>query len=120
MRTVLFYTGEVQLHAARLCLDCQEIHAESTCPVCTSESFAALSRWIPPQERRAAPRSSHGSDTAETYRRLLASNDVSAAPSRWPTRLAVAVAAAGVGGWLWRHSSGSPKPTRDSKATLEE
>ena len=110
----------MQLHAARLCLDCQEIHAESTCPVCTSESFAALSRWIPPQERRAAPRSNQGADNAETYRRLLASNEVSAAPSRWPTRLAVVVAAAGVGGWLWRHSSRSPKPERESKPSLAE
>jgi len=43
----------MQLHVARLCLDCQEVHAETRCPVCASESFAALSRWIPAPERRA-------------------------------------------------------------------
>jgi hypothetical protein len=94
------YTIEMQLHAARLCLDCQEVHSASHCPNCASESFAALSRWIPVQERRARSRSTQESESAETYRRLLASNDTKPA-SRWPKRLALVVAV-GVGGWLWR------------------
>jgi hypothetical protein len=91
----------MQLYAARLCLDCQEIHSAPACPVCTSESFAPVSQWIPAQDRRARPRASEGMDAAETYRRLLASNDAGETSSRWLKRAAF-VAAVGVGGWLWR------------------
>src|SRR5437660_9558265 len=94
----------MQLHAARLCLDCQEVHAEPRCPVCTSESFAVLSRWIPAQERRSRERLPAGSDAAETYRRLLANNETGKSPARWPRRMAFLVAL-GVGGWLWRRPS---------------
>ena len=30
----------MQLRTARLCLDCEEIHEENTCPMCASEMFA--------------------------------------------------------------------------------
>jgi hypothetical protein len=46
----------MQLRVARLCLNCEEIHASAHCPRCTSESFAYLSRWIPAAERRSAAR----------------------------------------------------------------
>jgi hypothetical protein len=46
----------MQLRRARLCLDCEEIHEAQQCPVCASESFAYLSRWVPAPERRAKPR----------------------------------------------------------------
>ena len=46
----------MQLRAARLCLDCEEIHDSQQCPVCASETFAFLSRWVPVPERRARPR----------------------------------------------------------------
>jgi len=46
----------MQLRNARLCLNCEEVHAAAHCPVCTSESFAYVSRWIPPDERRQEPR----------------------------------------------------------------
>ena len=46
----------MQLRRARLCLDCEEIHEEQRCPVCASETFAYLTRWIPSPERRAQPR----------------------------------------------------------------
>ena len=96
----------MQLHSARLCLDCQEVHAEPRCPVCTSESFAVLSRWIPAQERRARERLAAGSDAAEAYRRLLmVDKDTGKSSARWPRRMAFLVAL-GVGGWLWR------RPTR--------
>ena len=28
----------MQLHVARLCLECQEVHDQQTCPACSSES----------------------------------------------------------------------------------
>lgn len=46
------YTEIVQLRTARLCLDCEEVHADQQCPVCLSEAFAYLTRWVPADERR--------------------------------------------------------------------
>jgi hypothetical protein len=42
----------VQLRVARVCLDCEEIHDQQQCPVCASETFAYISRWVPAPERR--------------------------------------------------------------------
>lgn len=46
----------MQLRRARLCLDCEEVHDQSQCPVCASDHFTYLSRWVPVPERRARPR----------------------------------------------------------------
>ena len=47
----------MQLRLARLCLDCEEVHdAPQQCPLCASETFAYLTRWVPPAERRSQPR----------------------------------------------------------------
>ncbi len=46
----------MQLRVARLCLDCEELHAENSCPVCASERFAFLSTWLQVEERRKWPR----------------------------------------------------------------
>ena len=48
----------MQLRIARLCLDCEEVHDGQSCPICASESFAYLTRWVPVQERRQAQRPS--------------------------------------------------------------
>jgi hypothetical protein len=50
----------MQLRDARLCLDCEELHTETACPVCASEAFAFLTRWVPvngkrPRVRRVQP-----------------------------------------------------------------
>ncbi len=42
----------MQLRVARLCLDCEELHAENSCPRCASGSYAFLSSWLPSEERR--------------------------------------------------------------------
>ena len=47
----------MQLRVARLCLDCEDVHEAEQCPVCASESFAFLTRWVPAPERRTQPRS---------------------------------------------------------------
>ena len=41
---------------ARLCLDCEEVHDAQQCPVCASETFAYLTRWVAAPERRTQPR----------------------------------------------------------------
>ena len=46
----------MQLRMARLCLDCEEIHDAQQCPVCASETFVYLTRWVPAPERREQPR----------------------------------------------------------------
>jgi hypothetical protein len=42
----------MQLREARLCLDCEELHTNERCPVCASEAFAFVTRWLPVDERR--------------------------------------------------------------------
>src|SRR5687767_8449825 len=43
----------MQLRMARVCLDCEEVHDAQQCPVCASETFAFLTKWVPVPERRA-------------------------------------------------------------------
>jgi hypothetical protein len=47
----------MQLRNARLCLDCEELHETQQCPICASESFVFLTRWVPAEERRRGGRS---------------------------------------------------------------
>ena len=46
----------MKLDVARLCLDCEEVHDANVCPMCASETFAYITRWIPAPERRVRPR----------------------------------------------------------------
>jgi hypothetical protein len=45
----------MQLRVARLCLNCEEVHDAQTCPLCASETYAFLKKWVPVEERRAGP-----------------------------------------------------------------
>jgi hypothetical protein len=40
----------MHLRGARLCLDCEEIYDSQQCPVCASETFMYLTRWVPAKE----------------------------------------------------------------------
>jgi len=92
----------MQLRVARLCLDCEEIHAARTCPRCTSETFALISRWVPAPERRSRPRPD--TTEADTYRELLAeSEEPQPSSHRWLKGGAM-LATIGLGGWLLRKS----------------
>jgi hypothetical protein len=42
----------LKLTGARLCLDCEEIHDAAQCPICASETFAFLTRWVPSHAQR--------------------------------------------------------------------
>ena len=44
----------MQLAVARLCVDCEEVHEAQRCPVCASETFAYLTRWVPRIQTRPA------------------------------------------------------------------
>jgi|SRR6266699_2116346 len=91
----------MQLHVARLCLDCQEIHDQQTCPGCSSESFAYISRWLPAPERRTQPRPISSHETADTYRQLLEGDRQASGAKRWITRGALGLAAVSFAGWVW-------------------
>jgi len=44
----------MRLVNARLCLDCEEVHDQQHCPICSSESFAFLTRWVTPSDTAVA------------------------------------------------------------------
>ena len=87
----------MQLRMARLCLDCEEVHDEYRCPVCASDHFTYLSRWVPVPERRERPRPPvTPSPDLDTYRSLVDGR----APGRGRTftRALLGLGAAGVFG----------------------
>lgn len=95
----------MQLRVARLCLDCEEVHDAQECPVCASEVFAYLSRWIPSPGGRQRP-SPAAPPEAEAYREMTTPAEPSA---RGRLRMLVpgmlGVGALGLAGWIWRGSS---------------
>ncbi|HEY7172838.1 MAG TPA: hypothetical protein VH417_18430 [Vicinamibacterales bacterium] len=80
----------MQLRTARLCLDCEEVHEGQQCPVCASESFVYLTRWVPVEERRVR-RQRPASVVPEPSR-----------TARWATRGAIGIAAIAASRWLWQ------------------
>src|SRR5262249_27839032 len=112
----------MQLHVARLCLDCEEVHDARVCPRCTSETFAYLSRWIPAPERRARPRPQAETEASEPPRPAPPPppppvEEPVASPGRWLRRGAV-LAALGVGGWIWSQKTAKPSP-RDEGSSVK-
>jgi len=99
----------MQLRSARLCLDCEELHEEDQCPICASEAFVFLTRWIPVDDRRTRKRS---------VRRAAAPAPGAAPPprvSRLVKNGAVGLAVLATARWLWRSAppgTGEP-PTHD-------
>jgi hypothetical protein len=90
----------MQLRTARLCLDCEEVHDEYRCPVCASEAFTYLTRWVPAPERRSRPRQRPVSEDVEIYRRFMEKGE----PARQRSFLAPAalgLTAASVLGLFW-------------------
>jgi hypothetical protein len=109
----------MQLRAARLCLDCEEVHDFGQCPVCASETFTYLVRWIPTDERRRRPRSetpqssSPVQEDLEAYRRLTTPGAAPPKGRHLVRKGVVGLAALGVVGWLWgRQDAGPSKPMR--------
>ncbi len=97
----------MQLRVARLCLDCEEIHDLPGCPICSSESFAYITRWIPLTENaaRQRPTPTPSRETAETYRELITPTPPTPASRRWAKRGAVALGAIGLASWAWRQAA---------------
>lgn len=94
----------MQLRHARLCLNCEEVHSASHCPVCTSESFAYVSRWVPPGERRQVPRGPATPGAADRTASPLSAVQTPAPHMRWVKRGAAGVALFAASRLLWQMS----------------
>ncbi|MDH4063571.1 MAG: hypothetical protein OEW19_04170 [Acidobacteriota bacterium] len=87
----------MQLRRARLCLDCEEVHDEQQCPICASDHFTYLSRWVPVPERRARPRPTPPpSEDLDVYRRVMTPAPARPAPGRLLGGTLLGLAAASV------------------------
>ena len=104
----------MQLHAARLCFNCEEVHDQPICPACGSESFAYLSRWIPAVDRPARVRERPPRETTDTYRQLLEGAQETSGKNRWMKRGIVGLAAISMAGWAWRRSATAGGETTSS------
>ena len=109
----------MQLDLARLCMDCDEVHDAQRCPVCGSETFAYITRWIPAPERRHLPRPPEPSDTAATYRELLSPAPHGSGMPRWLRRGAVGLAALAAFGWAWQRGTAATAKAADGGSASE-
>lgn len=99
----------MQLQLARLCLDCEEVHDAQQCPVCASESFAAMTRWVPTADRRGRPRPVIPPDV-EVYQALAESKPPSSRGRRLLKQGALGLTAVGLIGWFLRSGKPAAKP----------
>jgi hypothetical protein len=105
------------LRTARLCLDCDNVHERQQCPVCASEAFAFMTRWVPAPERRRLPRvATVSSADVVAYRRLLTANALRPKARDLLKKGAFGLAAVSVGRWLWRRSQ-QRLPLRKNKVS---
>jgi hypothetical protein len=98
-----------------LCLDCEEVHADQVCPLCGSEAFAFLTRWVQPAgekrpERRLEPSVPEASpprtqEQLDAYRQLLEGPQPRARGLL--AKSALGLAMLGIAGWAWR-AAGRP------------
>lgn len=108
----------MQLRTARLCLDCEEVHDEYRCPVCASDAFSYISRWVPVPERRGRPRPAPDRPPEYDAYREIVRGPAAPPPRRrrpWLRALAGLGAAAGVAGLFIgaRHARDEQKPSGD-------
>lgn len=103
----------MQLRTARLCLDCDEVHDSQQCPVCASETFAFITRWVPVPERQAKrvrPAEVEHPEALHSYREMLEPTPRRSGAWRTVGRGALGLALVGVAGWLFRQKPQSSTP----------
>ena len=92
------------------------------CPICGSESFAYITRWVPtpeglPERRpvKAVPPTPH---VVDAYRQLLAPVRPAPSKARWITRGLVGLAAMSAAAWAWKGKGAGP--LRDIQGGAED
>lgn len=96
----------MQLRQARLCHDCEEVHDAQRCPVCASETFTYITRWVPVPERRTRPRATT-SPEAEIYRQLIAPEPPRRRSGALLKQAIIGITTLGLAGWAWQRSKAS-------------
>jgi hypothetical protein len=107
----------MKLRIARLCLDCEEIHDAQECPICASEAFAYLTRWVPVPDGGQRPTPAPTPVGPAPARVDRVKRTAPAAPSSKWRLLVPGVLGAGVlglAGWLWRGGAKDAKDTPES------
>jgi len=106
----------MQLNVARLCLDCQEIHEEDRCPVCTSEAFGFMTRWVkidvPPTRVSPQEKSPRRSSKVDTYTKLLNPQSQRSAAARWLRKGGIVVAVGYLARWGWQIANAQDRASK--------
>lgn len=104
----------MQLRAARLCLDCDEVHDEFRCPQCASDEFTYISRWVPllPERRPRSRPMRVPPPELEVYREIARGPGTSAPKGRRWVKALAGLGAASVAGLFFgaRQARGRPEP----------
>ncbi len=117
----------MRLMNARLCLDCEEVHDQQHCPICSSESFAFLTRWVTPSDTVTAepsPKASRPPDAVgrreqvDAYRQILNPEPPAANRGRLVARGALGLALLGVARMLWR-ATPDQRPSPGGKTKVD-
>ena len=113
----------MHLSVARLCLDCQEIHSDDRCPVCTSEAFGFITRWVKVDaQSRSVPKDEAAANAArvDSYRQILNPGTRQSTTARWLRKGGLVVAAGVLARLGWQiaaqrgRTPGGPPPTAAS------
>jgi hypothetical protein len=110
----------MHLSVARLCLDCQEIHEQDRCPICTSEAFGFMTRWVKvdaPSRESKRDTSSGRDSKVDSYRQILNPAPQRSVAARWLRKGGLVVAAGYLARWGWQIAS---QQTRPSERSAEE
>jgi hypothetical protein len=115
----------MQLRGTRLCLDCEELHRADRCPVCASDAYVYLTRWVTVEERRENRRAVVPPPVAASN----AGGAGSSGASRWLARGAAGLVLAATGRWLWnstrpmqwseRAAGETPRPMRRKQDAVD-
>ena len=112
----------MHLSVARLCLDCQEIHSDDRCPLCTSEAFVFITRWVKVDaQSRSVPKDEAAANAArvDNYRQILNPSHKRSTAARWLRKGGLVVAAGVLARLGWqiaahRRTPGEPPPNAAS------
>jgi hypothetical protein len=124
----------MRLMNSRLCLDCEEVHDQQHCPVCGSESFAFLTRWVAPADAVAEagttrtvrpPNPADRREQIDAYRQILNPSPQQPRRGRMVAHGALGLALLGLARLVWRAApepksdgSGRPRPVTNPDLSL--